>query len=221
MFQPVDLLASGVSTALDLKDLRGLLARMLDPNTPRFLEARAELYRSWVPELAACLAAQGAKLEELTKQNADLRAEVARQLPVTARILQRYAEEASREPIDERRRMLAYAAAATFDPRTSEAKKARIERVIQELDPDDVLHLAFRCDVLAVDDLPFTGTDEDDLIAAGCMQVGPTGFGGGRGMNSVTQRGRDVVAILEDYVRVRAAEARQTRPATATALEPG
>jgi hypothetical protein len=58
------------------------------------------------------------------------------------RVLDNYGYEAAREPMDERRRMLAYAAAGSVHHTLTIAQLARVERMIRELDPDDLVVLA-------------------------------------------------------------------------------
>ncbi|MFZ5891261.1 MAG: hypothetical protein ACOY0T_09445 [Myxococcota bacterium] len=89
-------------------------------------------------------------LHELRRNSDDVAALNARltelsEDPSFARIRDNYGYEASREAIDERRRMLAFAAAgsvrAAASAKLSIAQLARVERTIRELDPFDVAYL--------------------------------------------------------------------------------
>lgn len=63
------------------------------------------------------------------------------------RLERNYEFEAVREATDERRRMLAFAAAWSFEPELSIGQLARVERTIRELDPDDVALLKHLADL--------------------------------------------------------------------------
>ena len=139
------------SIGVDLGDVAGaivpivgkLAAHWANRNTRALAEARDEMYRDWVveekratvehakwlAEQAADLEALRAKLEELTTD------------PSFARVRDNYGYEASREAVDERRRMLAFASAGSINLELSIGEIARVERTVRELDPADVLLL--------------------------------------------------------------------------------
>jgi hypothetical protein len=113
--------------------------------------------------------------------------------------------EALRETTDERREMLAYAAAGLSDPGMPINDKARVERVLRQLDGDDVIHL------FDVARGKRAGTreqlDVDILVAAGCVRFEPfVGFGSEdesetqeTGAVALTRTGKLVVRVMTGY----------------------
>jgi hypothetical protein len=93
------------------------------------------------------------------------------------RVFRNFAYEASREAIAERRRLLAHASAGVLDPFFTIAQKARIERTMRELDPEDVRLLQKVACAASEDGLEAAyialhqgGVSTATLIASGCVQ---------------------------------------------------
>lgn len=138
--------------------------------------------------------------------------------PEFQKIVDNYIVEATREALLSRAEMLAHALVGTLcDDTLTISQKSRVERVIRELDPENVLHL-HRLNSVNVpqsenDDFPRTAMARDDLLsqfpesadvleASGCVsreQVG--GLNGGYTTARVTAIGERVLRILENYVR--------------------
>src|SRR5438445_12519469 len=94
--------------------LVSLVQRYQQRNTMNFLTERDELFRDWVVELANALRAV---VDDLQAKGQSLEHIEARaELPELCRILDNYAEDAWREPLNERRRMFGYAAAGSVNP---------------------------------------------------------------------------------------------------------
>jgi hypothetical protein len=131
--------------------------------------------------------------------------------------------EAAREAIEERRRMLAHLAAGLSDPGLPVYDKARIERVVRDLDPDDVRHLhsVDVCDNPSfVPDPTSSGDPEANrqwhlakdrlrvlqsnalahaaLVAAGCVGIEAATIGGA--VVHVTAIGKLVLAALSSFL---------------------
>lgn len=123
-----------------------LIAHIAGGRTQQFLAARDEMYRDWlheavqqlheVEQVVSALAETVGKVDEIQKQLAE-RADDHEARAVLAN----YALQAYQEPLDERRRMLAFAAAGIVDVRLSIAELARVQRRLDELEPIDVLTL--------------------------------------------------------------------------------
>jgi len=152
-----------------------------------------------------------ATLKEMKKLERNL-AEVNKRLnqPEFMRLQQKYLLVASTEVIDERLKMLAAAAAGSANVRLTIAEAARVERKLQELDPDDVKALwkIHR----AVGNIDLDGTECSDLttlvaqreatdpLDSGLLQRQYGGFGG-VGSTSVTKLGYHILLILEEFLR--------------------
>lgn len=134
--------------------------------------------------------------------------------PEVARLLRNYAFEGAREVTEGRYRMLVEASASAVDPRVSIEAKARLERTLRELSPNDVMWLD-RLNAIS----PAPGSADaggtrhqalnrcpsgDELIAAGCVRVFGGGWGGGESA-SITDRGRIVLELLAHYIEPRRA----------------
>jgi len=192
----------------------GLAAR----NDEQLARDRLELALDWGAELKAALPEVFQYLDERAD---DLESKLATVLEDRqfGRIYLNFGFEAAREAIDERRRMLAHAAAGILDPDLPVERKARVERTLRELDPVDVRTLygvaatvggagmhgagVQRCGLL------FSVPSGDVLVASGCirLETSGSGFGGGGGGTSalVTQLGHDLLAALRSYLRSRGA----------------
>lgn len=127
------------------RDVYPRLASILDPDT-RFAEAWKEVLEEFTlgaarkaDEAAAAiliLAEMQGRLEEMLREvNERVEDQEARA------VWAKYGLQAWQEPLDERRRMLEYAAAGIVDTRLSVAEHARVQRLLIELDPPDVIDL--------------------------------------------------------------------------------
>jgi hypothetical protein len=200
--------------------------------TTRFIEERDEMHRGWTAETHLRLAqhieesrenflAVGGALEEHQRQLEELFEQHEAQLLAVL-----YAEDAYREILEERRRMLSFAAASIVDLSLTIEQKARIEKLLRELDPADIfeLHKLSRCvgRVERTHDGDFVhattaalrhhllsrSKSGDALIATRCVgeTIVPTGSGwGGAGGSAhasayVTERGHLVLYVLRHYV---------------------
>jgi hypothetical protein len=121
--------------------VRAWMQRFPDPNTPAFIEARDEMFRDWLVEVAnqtqARLDDQQGRIVNLEARLDEREADV-----VTLRVHAKYARAADLESDDERRRMLAFADAALVDTTMTLPQHSRAQRIIQELDPADALWLS-------------------------------------------------------------------------------
>ncbi|MFO0736433.1 MAG: hypothetical protein U0270_11150 [Labilithrix sp.] len=135
-------------------------------------------------------------------------------------VLMNYESAAAREPIEERRKMLAHAAAAIVDVRMTVAEHARVQRRLDEIEPADVLALyglsrtygyVYKQKRYGSEDV-MRGVLLDDvgcgeaLESAGCVQRrAPKGTYGGRLERViVTSFGHLVLKVLRTYCRTRA-----------------
>jgi hypothetical protein len=192
--------------------------------TIKFAEARDDLFRDWVAELALALRAQAIQAADIEARTQDLHARLKD--PVYRRAVDILEDEAAHEPTLTRRRMLAFAAAGWSNLQLGPAQLSRVLRVVRELNPEDVelLHSlathgdqevpqevfesspegAARHDIL-IDNQP----SGDILVASTCVRVRYT-----TGLNNlgpeahVTIVGRWVLQSLDPFVR--AVEADQT-----------
>lgn len=140
--------------------------------------------------------------------------------PQLYRVVGNYTYEAAKEALDERLKMLSAAAAGNVDPTLTIAQKARVERTVRELNPEEVsvlwgLHRTegvFHFDGTkcgSVGQLRWRLLSEADaeiLLAAGCVGTRTmTGYGGGITEAHVTTLGTQVLRILLMYVLERGA----------------
>ena len=181
-------------------------------NDERHALDRVETALAWSAELKAAAAEA---LPYLRLKLADLDAQVE-QLEAdsqTVRIYRNLGFEALREAIDERRKMLAHAAAGILDPEMPVERKARVERRLRELDPVDVrtlygLSLMLRAlDAKEAAKILFRESSGDVLVASGCVRLETSGNGGaGSGISIkplITELGHDLLLVLRSYVRTR------------------
>lgn len=125
---------------------------------------------------------QARHLAKQAKINHDVRTklEALFAAPGFHHVQRNYQFEARREPMRERRRMLMFAQAGSFNVEQTLAEIARVERTLRELDPDDVLALVhalemsgeenrFSADAL---DVAFMGSENiiDALATSGCIR---------------------------------------------------
>lgn len=215
------------------------MRRFPDPNTPVFMEARDELFRAWLVEVANQTQAQ---YDDQQARTTDLEARLDEREAdlVTQRVHANYARAADAESDDERRRMLAFADAALIDTTITLAQHSRAQRIIRELDPSDALWLNVLNKVTGVrrgkevlrheDHLRWIVWSEspaaDILSGSGCVRLSHDsgGFGGASWDGAVvTREGRLVLNVLRLYVRARPAPievpGRETRPDDVTEAE--
>ena len=126
-----------------LKTTTTLLAKMArwwaGRNDEAFKKERDELFREWTSELAIAMNAHAARLERVEGEvAANERLEALSGSRAFWRVLDNYGYEAAREAIDERRKMLAWAAAGSVSSKLTIPQMARVERTLRELDPNDV-----------------------------------------------------------------------------------
>jgi hypothetical protein len=116
------------------------LLKLPKRNDEAFDKQRGELFEDWFLEFREQTLR---RLEECAAYHDDLESRIAQRAedPACPRVYANYARAADAEAIDERRRMLAFAAAGLVDTRLTVAQHARVERTLRELDPDDVLWL--------------------------------------------------------------------------------
>lgn len=214
-------LATVTAGLKQLRTLYEILCKRQGEATRRLLEARNEESFAWAADLALrdrerleALQSQAAKIADLEEKLAALVAD-----PQFFRVRTNYCFEAAREAIDERRRMLAYAAAGSLAPGLTVGQIARVERTIRELDPDDVKFLKLLSEY-GDDGSRYSGWQENDesghvLLAAGCVDkqttvdAGTFVFAAGtrlpsgeRSLLSITPLGLRVLHILDLYLRV-------------------
>lgn len=192
------------------------LARLAERGTDRFKADRDEMFREWTAEVAERVRDIESRMGDDARRVADERSEDRE----FAAVWRNLGYEASREAIDQRRRMLAYAAAGTLATGHSIAQVSRIERALRQLDPDDILWLDEidraefpECPVAAklARGMTWDGCpSRDALLLAGCVRelnVWGTGV-------DVSTIGRGVLSVMEAFV---AAERRDFRARTVEA----
>jgi hypothetical protein len=155
---------------------------------------------------------QIASAEYLTKREADVQDQEAFRASVEAmladhqfaRLQGALGFEAAREATDERLQMLGHAAAGLSDPGMSINEKARIERALRQLDPDDILvlraakerkFLDFRARVSHIEN---GSASRDALVGAGCLRIKIVATGGTTPVE-VTELGVQLLKVLEWY----------------------
>ncbi|WP_437304800.1 hypothetical protein [Sorangium sp. So ce388] len=202
------------------------LAQLASKNDEQLHREREELALQWSAELKAAVPQAVAYLESRVD---DLDARIAELSsdPQLRRVYTNFNFEAHREAIDERRRMLAHAAAGLINPEITVERKARVERTLRALDPADILMLhganlvpgRMRGESLlgtpsGGDDNPgrmradlLLGTPSGDVLASsGCVRMQVSGGGAGQGVWTevfITQLGLDVLTALRTYTQNR------------------
>jgi hypothetical protein len=157
----------------------------------------------WTKEVPRVLEEQRRQAERL--EEFDARLEQRIDDPQFQRVIDNFGVEATREAIDARRRMLAHATANAFNLTLTVAEAARAERVLRELDPEDVFVLQdFRTGERDPDS-PYARVGLETLIGAGCISAN-WGSAPGAGMGAVvtfsmTPTGRLVLRLLGSYQR--------------------
>jgi|HubBroStandDraft_1064217.scaffolds.fasta_scaffold01132_18 hypothetical protein len=150
-----------------------VLVRYENKNTTALLKAWDDAKDEWLVELVRVLPEVVGRLEQVEQFQERLK--LRTESPEFQRLLDNVSFEASREAIEERRRMLAHVGAGIFDVTMTIAEAARCERVIREVDPADIFALRRvngSQEVLA-------GSHPEDLeilIAVGCVAAVPGGM---------------------------------------------
>ncbi len=126
---------------------RSLFEWIANRNTNALIEARDEMVRSWAAEtyrlVRAHVEESRARLEELghSFEEQDIALCHLLEQHETQMLAVIYADAAYREAVDERRRMLSFAAASIARLDLTIEQKASTERVLRSLDPSDILEL--------------------------------------------------------------------------------
>jgi hypothetical protein len=194
--------AAGAVAPAVARTIADIFGRYGDRNTDAIREAYeakrrdilAEAQRI-IPEVLARLDAVEPRLERL-----EGRVEERVEDPEFHSVLDNVVLEASREAIDERRRMLAHAFAGAFNVEMTIPEAARAERTLRELDPSDLATLR-GVGRMAGRDFEREGPLRDALavlLGAGCVHE-RSGWGGGV-MYSITRTGNLVLRLLATYV---------------------
>jgi hypothetical protein len=199
------------------------LERLLS-QTEKFTRKREQLDIEWWAELVHAIRRIEGRLNQLEQ------AEVKRRFLENHEgigILANYVDEAYSEPLDERRRMLAHAAAGLANLELSIAELARAQRILRELDPDDAValyqlhmlphslgHSAYErfsvrtpgqaSAVIALKLWEQGG--RESLSTSGCVRILAAGGGFGVGTHEelrLTDTGRLVLKVLHSYLLVR------------------
>jgi hypothetical protein len=200
------------------------LKKLPRTNDERFEIARREMFEDWLLEVRDRTQEQ---FEDLARWCPDIdeRLEALERDRAAHRVHVNYARAADAEPIDERRRMLAFADAALIDSRLTVPEHSRVERLIRELDPDDVLWLSAldriagrrRGETVHWDEgnLRWTlwseSSSADVLVASGCVRIQHHSGGLGHAGHDaalVTRQGSQVLHALRLYVALRPAPAK-------------
>ena len=153
--------------------LRKLYDRITQKNTKAVEAEFAQLRDEWAAESYRAVTLLAERVSGLEETLEALAGDLEFQ-----RVFLNFAYEASREAITERRRMLAHASAGVIDPEFTIAQKARIERTMRELDPEDVKLLQRIAQAAAgkgglqaaFEALHEGSVSADALIASGCVK---------------------------------------------------
>jgi len=200
--------------------VRRWLAGFPKRNDEAFAKARLEAIEDSTIEVARRTQEQ---YEDLSRRFANLGALVAAAIedPAYGRVYVNYTRAVDAEAIDERRRMLEFATAALFDVRLTVAEHSRVERLLRELDPEDVRWLKVidgslgsvyrRQSIRSPGHLRWLvwcdSPSADALAASGCVRVhhnaGAASTARGYDETEVTRMGRLVLRVLRLYVRAR------------------
>ncbi|WP_437731290.1 hypothetical protein [Sorangium sp. So ce1335] len=218
---PVTSTSVALTAISKFAQLAKLINQAREKRTSEYLVAWDSQKEDWLLEVAVAAKEQKEHLEAIQCKLDAIDALLSD--PQFHRIFDNYSFEASREAINERRRMLACAAAGSIDPTMSVAEIARTERTIRELDPQDVLEL-HRLSKLPSPTAPGVSnwSDEqsqarlnryntlikspsfDALLASGCVYIDhQTGYAGATPDAEVTSMGHRVLRILRAYIKLR------------------
>ncbi|WP_437653341.1 hypothetical protein [Sorangium sp. So ce1182] len=189
---------------LGVKPLGQWLAQLSQRNTEDFVRARDEMFREWIAELHRAL---HELVPEWEQRFNGLEAKINKlgEDPQLFRLLDNFGYEASREAINERRRLLAHAAAGAMNPDLTIAQKARVERVLRELDPDDVILLhkinAMSDASARYEALVASEASGDSLSGSGCIRTYSPEAYDAVTVAHVTTLGSWVLTMCTSYVR--------------------
>ncbi len=207
------LLGQGVLVAL----------KKLDP-TPAFIAKRDKISIEWWAEVVQQVQEHERRLNALEREVLHRRLTEDHE---AIGILANYVQQAHSEPLDERRRMLAFAAAGLANVHLGIGELARVQRILRELDPDDVVALykvwlirsgspsKAHLERYEVQGEP--GADRvrlaywqesgaESLISSGCLRIVAAGGGMGTGTHEelrVTRTGITVLRTLRPYITAR------------------
>lgn len=181
------------------KEIAGVVRRFVNKNDDAVFKSWEDAKDDWLIELVATLPGVRARLEHVEKSQERLNERLAS--PEFQRLLDNVSIEASREPIDERRRLLAHLGAGTFDfTLMSVAEASRCERVIRELDPEDIFSLR-RVNTWREVQADSARDHLDALFASGCIADLPGDVPGETVRRRRTRTGDLVVQITATYER--------------------
>lgn len=191
--------------AITLARAARLVLRKLNETSPsgRIREAMEIEQRSWRAARDAEVAARLDALEVAAEDRVSFEERLVSMVSDAqfVRLQANVEYEALREATDERRRMLAYAAAGLADPSMPLTLKARIERTLRGLDPIDVVTLR-----RIVRFAPLSNSIEREhpisfaaLISAGCIQSQDSDRWEVGNKTKSTQLGLEVVRVLGEY----------------------
>ncbi|MGK3966350.1 hypothetical protein WMF38_19465 [Sorangium sp. So ce118] len=189
---------------LGIKPLSQWLTRLSQRNTDDFVRARDEMFREWIAELHQALHELLPEWEGRFSE-LEIKLDKIAEDPQLFRLLDGFGYEASREAINERRRLLAHAAAGAMSPELTIGQKARVERTLRELDPDDVILL---CNINSMTDagarytaLEASGASGDMLIGSGCIRTYIPEVWDAVTVAHATTLGSWVLTMCSSYVR--------------------
>jgi hypothetical protein len=200
--------AGSVGARYGLKKLAGAIKSFTEKNDVRLREAweherRDHVVRKlyWLEQIVADLQSRIDSFAEQVEAQTDD--------PQLHRVWDNFVYEAIREATNDRREMLEAADAGTVDPRLSVHRKARVERTLRQLDPEDVRAL-YGIDRMVAPKRERYETwkrlpNGDILVAAGCLRMNPealAGFGGtGTPVPEIAPLGSDVLKVMRLYLR--------------------
>lgn len=192
-----------------------LLKALTEKTTRDFIVKRDQLMDDWWSELVQLVRDLEARMSAVEQEQEVARLDDHEALGV----LVNFIDDAYREPLDERRRMLAHAASGIANLKLSIGEYARVWRVIRELDPEDVLvlyglflvpHRQPKAeDAKSRGNLVYTlweKTHAEALLASGCLLVRTGGGGMGHGPweeIDVAFTGIAVLRALRSYITTR------------------
>lgn len=198
-----------------------LITHGLSRKEHKFSQLQREMFEDWIVAAHRAVREQVLWVREHEHRISEL--EALAMDPQFERVLGNYQFEASREAMDERRRMLALAYAGSLHPGMTVAQLARVERVIRELDPEDVKVLAavrrinapplneervFEDGEQALHDeriqlLKESGASGAALVASACVAINdPVSTWAMQSSCVITPIGEWVLAVMGAYLRV-------------------
>jgi hypothetical protein len=183
-----------------------LLREKFSPDA-RVAKTRKEFHFQWWREIWDLFRAHQARLDEAERQSAWQR---IRDDPEACMLLANYVEDAYREPLADRRRMLQHAVIGLFDLELKIAELARVWRIVSELDPSDILTLYGLWLVPGSHDagwpryqMAYEQGSLDALTACGAVSVVWPAHSPTRPELSVTKTGSIILAGLRSFLATR------------------